>query len=179
MIITISGLHGTGKTTIGHKVADALGIRYFSAGEVFRGLADIMNISFIEFIKYAEENPDIDKKLDDKIIEISKKGNIITSSLLSGYLLSDVADFKVLLTCPYEIRVKRMAERDNTTYEEKVKETEYREKSEADRFILLYNIDVNDIEKAKEIFDSILDTNELSIEESVSKIIAEIKKKIK
>lgn len=179
MIITISGKHGVGKTTIGKKVADSLGIRYFSTGEVFRDLAEFMNMSLEEFIKYVEENPETDKKLDKKIVEISKEGNVLTSSLLSGYLLSDIADYKILLTCPYEIRVKRMAERDKTSYEIKLKETEYREKSEVDRFILLYNIDINDLGKAKEIFDLIIDTSEFSIEEAVDKIHTEIKTKMK
>ncbi|MFW9899271.1 MAG: cytidylate kinase, partial [Candidatus Thorarchaeota archaeon] len=71
---------------------------------------------------------------------------------------------------------KRMAERDKTTYDEKLKETEFREKSESERFILLYNIKINDLEKAKEIFDLILDTEKLSVEEAVNKILEEIKK---
>ena len=179
MIVCLSGKHGTGKTTIGKKVADSLGIRYFSTGEVFRDLANLMNMSLVEFINYVEENPDMDKKLDEKIIEVSKKGDILTSSLLSGYHLSDVADFKVFLTCPIEIRVKRMSERDDTMFDEKLEETKYREKSESERFKLLYNIDIEDMEKAKEMFDLILDTNKLSIEESVNKIIAEIKNKAK
>ncbi|MFX1393395.1 MAG: (d)CMP kinase [Promethearchaeota archaeon] len=176
MIITISGLHGTGKSTIGKKVAETLGIRYFSTGEVFRDLANLMNMTLFEFTKYVEENPETDRKLDNKIIEITKKGNILTTSLLSGYLLSDIANFKILLTCPFETRVKRMAERDGTTFEIKLKETEFREKSESERFILLYNIDLNDSKKAKEIFDLIIDTEKSSIEESVSKILEEIKK---
>ncbi len=176
MIITISGLHGTGKTTIGKKVAESLGIRYFSTGQAFRDLAKHMNMSLVELIKYVEKNPETDKKLDEKIIDITKKGNILTSSLLSGYLLSDIADFKILLTCSFETRIKRMAERDKTTYDEKLKETEFREKSESERFILLYNIKINDLEKAKEIFDLILDTEKLSVEEAVNKILEEIKK---
>ena len=179
MIITISGLHGTGKTTIGKKVAESLGLRYFSTGEVFRDLAKLMSMSLVEFTKYVEENPETDKKLDNRIIEISKEGNVLTTSLLSGYLLSDVADFKILLTCPFEIRIKRMAERDKTSYEEKLKETEYREKSESERFILLYNIDINNNENVEEIFDFIVDTNEFSIEESVNKILSEIKSQLK
>jgi len=179
MILSISGKHGVGKTTIGKKVAESLGLRYFSTGEVFRDLAKLMNMSLVEFTKYVEENPDMDKKLDEKIIEISKEGNILTSSLLSGYLLSDIADFKILLTCPFEIRIKRMAERDKTSYEEKLKETEYREKSESERFILLYNLDINNHENAEEIFDLIVDTGEFTIEESVNKILSEVKSQVK
>ncbi len=176
MIITISGLHGTGKTTIGKKIANSLGIRFFSTGQAFRDLAKHMNMTIEEFVKYVDENPETDRKLDDKIIEITKKGDIITSSLLSGYLLADIADFKILLTCPYETRLKRMSERDNVSYDEKLKEIEIREKSESERFIMMYNIDINDTEKTKEIFDIIIATENLSIDESVEKIISAVKK---
>ncbi|MFX0187140.1 MAG: (d)CMP kinase [Candidatus Hodarchaeota archaeon] len=176
MILTISGLHGTGKSVVGKKIALALGIKYYSTGEAFRDLAKEKNMTLEDFTKYVEKHIEIDKELDKKIIEIAKKDEIIIDSQLSGYLLKDIADFKILLKCSLEIRVKRMAERDNTTYEEKLKETELREKSESERFILLYNIKINDMEKAKEIFDIILDTEKLSVEEAVNKILEEIKK---
>lgn len=176
MILTISGLHGTGKSVVGNKIALALGIKYYSTGEAFRDLAKEKNMTLEDFTSYVEKHIEIDKELDKKIIEIAKKDDIIIDSQLSGYLLKDIADFKILLKCSLEIRVKRMAERDNTTYEEKLKETEFREKSESERFILLYNIKINDLEKAKEIFDLILDTEKLSVEEAVNKILEEIKK---
>jgi len=176
MILTISGLHGTGKSVVGKKIALALGIKYYSTGEAFRDLAKEKNMTLEDFTKYVEKHIEIDKELDKKIIEIAKKDNIIIDSQLSGYLLKDIADFKILLKCSLEIRVKRMAERDKTTYDEKLKETEFREKSESERFILLYNIKINDLEKAKEIFDLILDTEKLSVEEAVNKILEEIKK---
>ena len=70
MILAISGLHGTGKTTVGKLIAEKLGIEYYSTGQAFRDLAREMNLSLEEFTKYVESNPDIDKKLDNKIIEI-------------------------------------------------------------------------------------------------------------
>jgi predicted cytidylate kinase len=176
MILTISGLHGTGKSVVGKKIALALGIKYYSTGEAFRDLAKEKNMTLEDFTSYVEKHIEIDKELDKKIIEIAKKDDILIDSQLSGYLLKDIADFKILLKCSLEIRVKRMAERDNTTYEEKLKETEFREKSESERFILIYNIKINDLEKAKEIFDLILDTEKLSVEEAVNKILEEIKK---
>ena len=176
MILTISGLHGTGKSVVGKKIALALGIKYYSTGEAFRDLAKEKNMTLEDFTKYVEKHIEIDKELDKKIIEIAKKDDIIIDSQLSGYLLREIADFKILLKCSLEIRVKRMAERDKATYDEKLKETEFREKSESERFILLYNIEINDLEKAKEIFDLILDTEKLSVEEAVNKILEEIKK---
>ena len=177
MILTISGLHGTGKSTIGKLIAEDLGIQYYSTGQAFRDLANEMNMSLKEFSKFVEKTPKIDKKLDGKIIEIAQKGNIIIDSQLSGYILQIIADFKILLICPLEIRVKRMAERDETTYEEKLTETTMREKSELDRFKRLYDIDLNDYTKLEKMHDLIINTEELTIEDITNKILSVIKKK--
>jgi len=176
MIITISGLHGTGKSTIGKLIAEKLGIQYYSTGQAFRDLAQEMNMTLEEFTKYAEKHPKIDEKLDDKIEKIAQKGNIIIDSQLSGHILKTIVDFKILLICPLEIRVKRMAERDNTSYEEKSIETELREKSELERFKNLYDIDLGDQENLKLVYDLIINTENLTIEEIVEIILKTLNK---
>ncbi len=176
MILIISGLHGTGKSTIGKLIAENLGLQYYSTGQAFRDLAKDMNMTLKEFTEFVEKTPEIDKKLDAKIIEIAQKGNIIIDSQLSGYILQSIADFKLLLICPLEIRVKRMAKRDNTSYEEKLKETVLREKSELERFKILYNIDLRDQEKMKKIYDLTINTENLTIEEILKLILSSLRK---
>lgn len=177
MILTISGLHGTGKSTIGKLIAKALNIKYYSTGQAFRDLAKEMNMSLEEFTKFVEEHPEIDNKLDEKVIQVAKEGNIIVDSQLSGYLLKSIADLKLHLTCPLETRVKRMALRDDISYEDSRKETILREKSELERFELLYGIDLSDINKIKEIYDVILATEGLTINEVLNNLLDIIKKK--
>ena len=175
MILTISGLHGTGKSTIGKLISQKLGLKYYSTGQAFRDLANDMNFTLEEFTDYVEKNPDIDRKLDDKIIEIALKDNILIDSQLSAYLLESVADFKILLTCSLEIRVKRVIERDDALYDDKLKETTIREKSELARFNKLYDIDLNDQSKVEKIYDLIIDTSELTIEEILEIIFSDLK----
>jgi predicted cytidylate kinase len=172
MIITISGLHGTGKSTIGKLIAQRMNLKYYSTGQAFRDLAKEMKMTLEEFTDYVEENPDVDKKLDKKIIEIAQKGNIIIDSQLSAYILDSIAQFKILLTCPLELRVKRMAERDKTSYQNKLNETIIREESELERFEKLYRIDLNNVK----IYNLILETENLTVEEIVEKIIGLSKK---
>jgi cytidylate kinase len=176
-IFTISGLHGTGKTSVGKRLAELLSIRYYSTGKAFRELAKEFNLSLEDFTKYVEQNPQIDKILDQKIINIASEGNILIDSQLGGKILENTAEFSILLTCPLEIRVKRMAERDNSSYEEKLKETIFRERSEFQRFKSLYNIDLKDKKQVNKIYDLIIDTQNLTIEEVVKKIISVIEKK--
>ncbi len=176
MILTISGLHGTGKSTIGKLVAEKLGIKYYSTGEAFRDLAKEMNLTLEEFTEYVENNPNIDKKLDHKIIEIAQKGDIIIDGQLSAHFLESVTNFKILLICPLEIRVERMAERDNTSYNKKLKETIMREDSELNRYKKLYNIDLKDEEKIAKLYDLIIDTENLTVDEVFEQILTAVKK---
>jgi len=176
MILTISGLHGTGKSTIGKLVAEKLGIKYYSTGQAFRDLAKKMNLTLEEATKYVENNPKIDKKLDHKIIEIAQKGDIIIDGQLSAHFLESIADFKILLICPLEIRVERMTERDNTFYDKKLKETILREDSELNRYKKLYNIDLKDEEKIAKLYNLIIDTENLTIDEVLEQILTVVKK---
>ncbi|MHA2185765.1 MAG: (d)CMP kinase [Promethearchaeota archaeon] len=175
MILTISGLHGTGKSTIGKRIAQRLGISYYSTGQAFRELATEMGLTVEEFSKYVENDPSIDKKLDEKIIEIAQEGDVIIDSQLSAYILESIADFKILLVCDLKTRVERMTERDNTTFDEKMKETKLREKSELERFKKLYNIDLSDKQKQKKLYNLIIDIENLAIEQVEAKILDSLK----
>ena len=176
MIITLSGLHGTGKSTIAKLLAENLGILYYSTGKAFRDLAEENGMTLEEYTNYVEKNPEIDKSLDTKVVDVAKKGNIILDSQLSGYLLKSIADFKIHLTCPLNIRVKRMTARDQSSYDAKLKETTLREESELKRFNKLYNIDLSDNNFIQNFFDLIIDTEHLTIEEIVDKILPELDK---
>jgi len=171
MIITISGLHGTGKSTIGKILAEKLGIEYYSTGQAFRDLAKEKNMTIEDFTVYTESHPEIDNELDDKVLEMAKKGNIIVDSQLSGHLLKFIADFKIILVCPLKTRVKRMAERDLSTFEDKLKETILREQSELERFRELYDIDLSDEDALKELYDLVINTQNLTIQDVLKKIL--------
>ena len=174
MIITISGLHGTGKSTVGKILSERLGLKYYSTGQAFRDLAQEKNMSLKQFTDYVESHPEIDLELDDKILDIAKQGDVVIDSQLSGYLLRDLADTKILLICPIEVRINRMADRDNSSLEEKINETVTREKSELERFKKLYNIDLENSENNKQLYDLIVNTENLSAIEVAEKILSEI-----
>ncbi|PNX46571.1 MAG: cytidylate kinase, partial [Thermoplasmata archaeon M11B2D] len=54
--ITISGLPGTGKTTIARLLEKHLGLRYVYSGEIFRKLAKKHRMSLEEFGRYCESH---------------------------------------------------------------------------------------------------------------------------
>ena len=70
-----------------------------------------------------------------------------------------------------------MAERDGTSFDDKMNETIMREQSEAERFKELYNIDLTDVNAIKEAHDVILATEGLSIEQVFNNAMHVIKSK--
>ena len=72
--ITISGLPGTGKTTVAKLLEQRLGLRYVYSGEIFRQLAQKHHMSLEEFGKYCESHREIDEELDQYQLDYSTTG---------------------------------------------------------------------------------------------------------
>lgn len=181
MKIAISGLHGTGKTTIAKRIAEKLNINHYSTGILFRELAKERGMSLEELSRLAEKDRSIDIALDEKIKDYATKGNCVLDNQLSPYLLGDIMDYCVLLKCAKDVRLSRMAERDSDDMDQKIRETEIREESERKRFVEYYGIDLLDSGMILATFDLIVDTTHLNIEavvEVVSKAIELFKKTI-
>ena len=166
IVITLSGPHGTGKSTIAKEIAKKFNLRYISAGALFRKLAEQQGMNLKNFNLFTEQNPDIDLAIDRITKEEAKKGNVVIDGRLSAWMAND-ADLKILLTAPTEIRIRRIALRDNKDYEQAYKETISREESERKRYLSLYKIDVDDIS----IYDIVLNTAKYS-KESCIKILS-------
>jgi len=160
VVVAVSGPHGAGKTTVARFLAKKLGLRYLSAGELFRRMAAERGMSLEEFSRYAEKNVKIDEEIDRRTVEEARRGNVLVDARLAGWLLND-ADLKILLTAPLEVRVRRIAEREGRPYEEVLRETVKRERSEERRFKKFYGIDLSDLSP----FDIVLNTERISIEE--------------
>lgn len=160
--VAISGLHGAGKTTVAKALAKKFGLRYISAGEVFRQFAKEHCMSLEEFSRYAEKHPEIDRQIDERTAKMAKIGDVIIDGRLAAWMAED-ADIKILLTVPIEVRVRRIAKRERRNYQEVLRETVEREKSEAARFKKFYGIDIDDYSS----FDIVLNTEHFSKEETL------------
>ncbi|TFH26489.1 MAG: cytidylate kinase [Promethearchaeota archaeon] len=165
MIISLAGLHGTGKSTIARRLAKTLGYAYYSTGMAFRELAKEQNFSLEEFSKTAEQDDTIDHQIDYKIVDLAKtKGNFVFEGQLPTYMIEEWRDFAILLTCQEDVRIRRMMERDSRDFETQKHETLVREESEKQRFIDLYQIDIKDPARILNTFNLIIDTTYLDID---------------
>ena len=173
MIVTIGGLAGTGTTTTAEVLSEKLDIPYISAGFIFREMAAERGMSVLEFSEFAEGNDDIDKEIDKRQAEKAKLAdNLIVEGRLSAFFV-DNADLKLWLITPFDVRSERIAQREDKTVEVAKVEIVVREKSEALRYKLIHNIDINNMD----IYDLIINTDSFN-PESLSEIIIQTLKVI-
>ena len=156
--ITISGLPGTGKTTVARLLEKRLGVRYVYSGEIFREMAKKYKMSLEEFSKFCETHQEIDEKLDQYQLAILRKGNVIIEGRIAGWLAyqNHIPALKVLLEADINIRAHRIVKRELGDMEKRKKEILRREKSEATRYKKYYGIDV----RKTSIYDVIIDASE-------------------
>lgn len=175
-ILAFSGPHGAGKSTIAKIVADKLGFKYISAGQLFRKIAKERGKTLEEFSKLAEQDGEIDKAIDQETLKIAEQyDNIVVDAQLSGWLLKDRASLLVYITAPEETRVKRIAQRDGKSIEQAQRETRIREESEKKRYQKLYKIDITD----KSIYDIIINSKNFDANDCVEIILTAVKVKTK
>ncbi len=158
LVIAISGSPGSGKSTCAKILAKKYGLRYISAGKLFRELAKKKGISTEDLHKLAEKNYEIDKYIDNRSLEEAKKGYAVIEGHLTAWILKDIADVKIYLKASLEERAKRISQRDKIPIDKALKEILFREKSNKERFKKIYNIDTDDLS----IFDLIIDTTRIS-----------------
>ncbi len=89
MRITISGPPGSGKTTVCKLVADRLHLEVVVSGNIFRQMAKESSMSLADFGKLCELDPEADKRLDQRMVEIARdKDGIVLEGRLTAYMLT-------------------------------------------------------------------------------------------
>lgn len=155
MLITVSGPPGSGKSTTAAALAERFGLTHTSGGDIFRALADDKGISLEELNTRAEEDPAIDKQLDQRLQQTAiEQSELVLESRLAGWLAGDHATFRIWLTAPLDIRAERIADRENKPVQQALEETRRREASEKERYQEYYSIDIDDLS----IYDICLNT---------------------
>src|SRR2546429_5149633 len=88
VLITISGLPGSGKTTVARLVAQELGLEHVYAGDLFRRQAEAAGLTLEEYARRAETDHSIDRRLDDAMRARARRGDAV----LEGRLAAIVAE---------------------------------------------------------------------------------------
>lgn len=156
MLITISGLPGSGTTTVSRLVADALGLELLPGGEVFRQMAAEAGMTLADFGVHAQDHPEIDRELDDRLEVRAAAGGCVIESRLAGWLATRarLRAVRVWVDCADEVRAARVAEREGTSLGQALLDNAERSGLERARYQAVYGVDLDD----RSTYDLILDS---------------------
>lgn len=125
--IVISGWPAVGKTTIAENLAKDFNLKLWNGGDILkmmayeRGYSSSLNHDWWDteeaarFMNERNNNPNFDKEVDNRLIELVNEGNVVITS----YTLPWIADAKInfWLQGSVDNRSKRMSMRDNIDIE--------------------------------------------------------------
>lgn len=169
--ITIFGLAGTGTSTVGKLLAERLNYNFISTGNLFRAKAAALGLDLYQFEKLCNSNERVDKDFDQEIAKYGKQhDNFVMDSRLAWYFIPD--SIKIKFECDFDTRIKRVAMRDNISFDSAKEKTVIREADSKKRYQDYYGIaDLSDDKH----FDFLIDTTSLAPEQITEEIIAYLK----
>ncbi len=171
-VITVSGKPGSGKSTVAELLHEKLGISYVYSGMIFRKTAKEYKMSLEDFGRFCEKNSKVDEELDEKQVNILKKGNVILEGRLAGWLAykNNISSFKIFIDADLKTRVNRIVNRETGDLEKRKKELVERERSESTRYKKYYNIDLDDTS----IYDLVVDSADKTPDDIVNLILEKL-----
>ncbi len=180
-IITIAGKPGSGKSFTSKKVAELLGYKHFSSGDLFRAIGKERGINVLDTNLAAEQEKDIDHMVDEKLRSIyESEDELVIDSRMAWHWMPN--SFKVYLDLDLEVAATRIigdideARRSVEDIPEKpseyAKRLQDRLDSETRRYSNLYNANPYDISN----YDLVVDTETHNKEQAVDKVFSEYKK---
>lgn len=170
MIITISGQAGSGKSSVGRMLAERLGFRHYSMGDLRRKAAYERGITLAEFNKLGEKEDFTDRFVDELQEKLGRKeDNIVVDGRTSFHFIPH--SVKIYLYADIDVRARRVLKDERqaerfSTLEECKKALDEREGSDDLRYKKYYSIDVRD----KDNYDYCIDTSRISVKETVDRI---------
>ena len=120
--VVLSGPPAIGKTTVAKGLADEFNLKYLSGGDILKELASEQGFSSsgndwwdtedgMKFLAQRKDNPEFDKKVDEKLIQLFETGNVVITSYTLPWLTDN--GIKIWLDGTVENSAKRMQNRDN------------------------------------------------------------------
>ena len=170
-VICISGMAGTGKSTLAKKLAQKYDLKYYSGGDALKALAteegcNVSNNGWWEspeglaFLRQREKDPQFDKAVDSKLLEYAQQGNVLLDSWTMPWLLK--TGFKIWLLASIEKRAERVAQRDKITVKDALRILKEKEARTKAIYQKLYGFTLGEDYAP---FNLVLDTDNLNAEE--------------
>lgn len=175
-IITIGGRPGSGKSSTARQLALQLGFQHFSSGDLFRALAKEMGIDVLQANLSAEENAEIDHKVDGRLREIGRQDDkLVIDSRTAWHWIP--GSYKIFLNLNLRVAAERILnEKDkdrllnehvHEDVDEYARTLQRRLDSETRRYKALYDIDPYDMGN----YDLVVDTEAHGLDEVVATVL--------
>ncbi|MBD3319187.1 AAA family ATPase [Candidatus Woesearchaeota archaeon] len=170
MIITISGEPGSGKSTVGRKLARELEYSFISIGQKIRRIAQEMNKDILELMKDKQSFKKVQEHIEQYLDSLSEKDNLVIDGRDAFYHLRDA--LKVFLSVDDRVAAirifndKREGKPPFANVEESLKALQERKKREQALYKNMHNIDIFNMKH----YDIVIDTTHMSIEEVVAQL---------
>lgn len=182
--VVISGSAAVGKTTLAHALAKEFGFKSYNGGDILKEIARQEGYVIsgndwwdtdeaIGFMKERKKNPVFDKQVDEKLINIAKKGSVIITSHTLPWLATESITF--WLSASQEKRSERMSQRDKITVTDALRIVKMRDRENKKIYKKIYGSDFGD---TLEVFDFMINTEILTLD-SVVYLCKEIIKRMK
>jgi len=169
LLVTISGLPGSGTTTVSRLVADALGVARVNGGEVFRAMAAEAGLSLADFGELARSDRRYDEELDRRLVERAAEGGCVIESRLAGWLVvrAELVALRTWVDCSPTVRAERVASRDEIPVAQALEDNAQRAALERARYQAYYDIDLQDMAP----YDLVLDSTATPAEQLADRIV--------
>lgn len=171
MIITISGMPGSGKSTVAKEIAKRLGCNFYSIGDLRGKMASEKGLTIDELNEIGKTEAWTDKEVDDYQLELGKKeDDFIIDGWLSFHFIPH--SIKIFLKVNPEEAAKRVFQnqREDEEHKETVEDVQYmlqrRAEESKQRYLKYYGMDYQDLSS----YDLVIDTTNMAIEEVLKKI---------
>ena len=170
MLITISGVPGSGKTTVAQLLAQRLGLPHVYAGDLYRREAKRRGLTLEQFNELAARDHSIDRQLDADMAARARQGNVVLEGRLAGYLAAQnrLDALKVWLDASDEVRARRVAQREVRDWHEVLEVNRIRHRSDSARYQAIYGFDLADTA----VYDVVLSTDDRTPEALVEELAA-------
>ncbi len=175
MKITLAGRPGSGKSSVAKELARRMGVRHISAGDFMREMASERDVSVHVFSKMAEEDPAIDRAIDERSRVIGEtEAAFVLDARLAWLFVPD--SYKVFLDVDLDVAARRIygdtrhSENENVDLDQTRANTRARTDSETKRYAMYYGVDYLDSAN----YDLVIDTSHRSVDEVVDMIAAAV-----
>ena len=173
--IVVSGPPAIGKTTVAKGLAKEFNLNYLSGGDILKELASEQGFSSsgddwwdtedgMKFLNQRKENPEFDKKVDEKLIQLFQQGDVVITSYTLPWLTDN--GIKLWLDGTVENSAKRMQNRDNLTEHDALNVVKKRFSENKIIYKALYNFEFGE---DLSVFDKIIETDGLNATEVLDK----------